>query len=298
MCGATQVNAGRVAPNLIIALDRSCSMRSRVGTKTKWQIAVDAITQLTRSNRDKIRFGLTMFPDTEGTACSQGMIPLPIRPGNETAIERRLTDALDAGHPDFPKGPCVTNIDTGVQQAATDPGLSDPTHPGFILLLTDGAQAGCTEGGSDMGTLATIRMLRMSGVRTFVIGFDNQGGVDVPALNSFAEAGGEIAPSGLDGGAKFFNAEDEQTLRAAFDVIAGRTIGCTYALTTEPPDPNQLFVFFDKQQVAVDPMKMNGWSYSTMSKQVTFYGQACDRLRRGDVTKVDIVYGCPVPPIN
>lgn len=292
-CGSTAVNAGRVVPNVLIALDRSCSMTHRVGAKSKWQIAVEAVGQLTTVYDSKMRFGLTLFPDTSTPSCEQGAIPIPLGDGNEATIRARLTAALDAGHPEFPKGPCVTNIDTGVLQAATDPGLADLQHPGFLALITDGRQAGCAAGGGNNGTLSAIRTLAATNVKTFVVGFDNAGGIDVPSLNAFAQAGGEVAPTAADGGYKFFNAQDEASLRAALDLIASRAMGCTYALTQVPPDSSQLFVFFDRALTPRDSTHQDGWDYSSVTNQVTFSGPACERLRAGQVARLDIVYGCP-----
>ncbi len=299
-CGSTQVNGGNVSPNLIIALDRSCSMTNKVGTKTKWQIAYEALTQLTTTYQGKIRFGLTFFPDTVAPNCTQGAIPIPIGDNNEPVIQARLLADQDAGNPEYPKGPCVTPIDTGVEQAATDPGLMDPLHPGFILLITDGMQAGCSAGGGNPGTTAAITTARQQhGVDTFVVGFDNSGGIDVASLNAFADAGGQPAPKLPDGGGYlFFNAQDQASLQAALDLIGGRTLGCNYALTTTPPDPNKLFVFFDKMQVVRDPTHASGWDYNPITNLVTFYGASCDELKNGQVAKLDIVYGCPNPPIN
>jgi hypothetical protein len=293
-CGSTAVNGGNVAPNLIIALDRSCSMTSKVGTKTKWEIAVEAINQLTTTYKGQARFGLTLFPDTLTPNCGQGAIPIPIGPNNETAIQARLLADLDAGNLEYPKGPCVTNIDTGIQQAASDPALSDPTRRGYVLLITDGAQSGCTMGGGNNGTELAIHNLRtQKNVDTFVVGFDNAGGIDIPSLNRFADAGGQLAPTALDGGYLFFNAQDQASLQAVLNLIGGRTLGCDYALTMAPPDSSKLFVFFDAAQIARDGTHMSGWDYDATRNQVTFYGAACTKLKAGQVTKLDIVYGCP-----
>ena len=41
-----------------------------------------------------------------------------------------------------------------------------------------------------------------------------------------------------------------------------------------------------------------GVNYTPVTNLVTFYGASCDELKNGQVTKLDIVYGCPNPPIN
>ena len=54
--------------NLLIVLDRSCSMTSNsIMGKTRWDIAVAAINKLTANNSGKIRFGLATFPNKTTT---------------------------------------------------------------------------------------------------------------------------------------------------------------------------------------------------------------------------------------
>jgi len=290
-CGSQAISAEPVPPNLLVVLDRSCSMTNKVGAQTKWEIAVDALKTLTTSYNGKIRFGLTMFPDTDANSCTQAAaLPVPVGPTNETKIQTMLTSALKAADPNFPDGPCVTNIDTGMTQAATDPGFNDTTRKSFAMLVSDGAQAGCNAAGGDSGTTAAITALAGKGVKTFVVGFGS--GVDVPTLNQFAVAGG--AP--LSGATKFYNAGDKASLDAALKAIAALTLSCTFKLGTTPPDPTKLYVFVDKTKpVSRDPNKANGWEYDPVTNQVTLYGQVCTDLQAGTIKAVDIVYGCPTP---
>ena len=290
-CMSKSIAANPIAPNLLITLDRSCSMTEVVsGTMTKWDIAVGAINKLTTDFNAKIRFGLIVFPDLDAAQCKQGMIPIPVAPGNEMAISTLLTASLKKADPYFPDGPCVTNIDTAVQQAATDPALMDKMRSSYVMLLTDGQQAGCSAGGGDMGTLQAIQMLAAAGVHTFVIGFGK--GVDVAQMNIFANAGME-PNTGMN---QFYDASDQTTLDATFQTIATKTIGCDFQLDTTPQDQSQLYAFFDNMSVARDPTHMNGWDYDPMTNKVTFYGMACQDLKGGKVKKVDVVYGCNSPP--
>src|SRR5690349_9137126 len=59
-CAGQEIMADIVPPNLLVVLDRSCSMTQMVSGKTKWQIAVDALNKLTTDYAMKIRFGLTL----------------------------------------------------------------------------------------------------------------------------------------------------------------------------------------------------------------------------------------------
>lgn len=289
-CGSTVIAADPVPPNLLIVLDRSCSMTEKVGNLTKWQIAVAAINQLTKTYSTKIRFGLTMFPDTVNPICGQAaLIPTPVGPGNDAKIQMILTASLLTNDVNFPDGPCVTNIDTAMQQAATDPGFTDATRQSFAMLVTDGAQAGCNLGGSDPGTLAAITGMANKKVKTFVVGFGS--GVAIGPMDNFAVAG-QVPASNVS--PKFYNAANQQSLDQALQTIASLTLSCTFKLGSVPPDPNKLFVFVDKKtQVPRDPNKVNGWDYDPVNNQVTVYGKTCDDFKAGVIKAVDVVYGCP-----
>lgn len=283
-CGGEHATATAIPPNLLIVLDRSCSMRSKVGTETKWQIAVKAISDMSTKFGAKIRFGLTMFPDTDTAQCAQGKIPIAPAAGNETKINKLLTAALATTDPNYPDGPCVTNIDTAVQQAQKCPELADKTRQDFAILMTDGAQAGCSDAGGAAGAEMIIADMAKVGIKTFVIGFG--GGVDAASLNKFATAGGVPAT----GATKYYDAADGPALVKALDVIAKAALGCTYTLDKTPPDPTKIFVFFDGKDVSKDDT--NGWSYDPATNTVTFHGSSCDQIKSETVKAVDIALGC------
>lgn len=293
-CGSQEILATPVAPNLLIALDRSCSMDNNVtGTgMTKWAISIAAIDTMLTSYANQIRFGLTLFPDRgDGAQCQQNApFPFYVGPGNEAAISALLNAALDPADNNFPDGPCVTNIDTAMEQAATDPGLADPERDSYILLLTDGKQAGCNAAGGDAGTTTIIDdLFQNKGVGTFVLGFGS--GVDPAQLDIFANAGG--VPS--TGANQFYDAADQMSLDAALNTIANKTLGCSFTLDQVPPNPEEIYVFQNNMKVGRDPTHMSGWDYDPATNQVTFYGANCDDLKAGVVTDVDIVLGCDQP---
>jgi hypothetical protein len=295
-CASQAVMVKPVPPNLLVVLDRSCSMTEVVtGTQTKWMIAVGALSKLTTDYNARIRFGLTLFPDTVTPNCGQGAIPIPVGDANESAIQALLTASLAKADPYFPDGPCVTNIDTAVLQGAAEPALAATDRGSYLLLVTDGKQSGCSLGGGDAGTLAAITDLQTNKlVSTFVVGFGS--GVDVAQMNAFADAGG--VPSG-DPTTHFYKAEDQASLDTALAVIAAKTLSCTYALATVPPDPAKIYVFFDKDPAGVprDPSHVGGWDYDATHNQVTFYGASCAELKSGQVTDLDIVLDCnQLPP--
>ncbi len=290
-CGGQEAKAEAVAPNILLVLDRSCSMTDNVNGSTKWEIAVQAIQTMTAAYAGKIRFGLTMFPDLVAPNCGQDAIPVPVAPGTEMTISDLLGSALMNNDPYFPNGPCVTNIDTAMQQAATEPAFTDPDRDSYALLITDGKQSGCNLAGGDNGTTMIIQTLHDTAmVSTFVLGFGS--GIDPDQMNKFADAGG--VPAGDP--QKYYDASDQASLDMALQTIADKTLGCTFQLADVPPNPDEIYVFFNNvEKIARDATHMKGWDYDAASNQVTFYGEQCSDLKAGTVTDVDIVFGCDEP---
>lgn len=290
-CGSEAIALEAVAPNLLIVLDRSCSMKIKAGSQSKWAIAVAALHKLVAKHEGMIRFGLTLFPDTTGASCKQDAIPVPPAPATGAKLQALLTAALSPADPNYPNGPCVTNIDTGMLQASTAPALVEPGRPSFVLLISDGGQALCSEAGGDAGTTQVIKELRSKGVSTFVVGFGSA--VDGNQLNVFADAGGK--PSG-NASARYYKAEDAAGLDAALAAIGRQTLGCVLHLKQVPASLDALHVFFDKQAIARDPTHKEGWDYDAAKELLSFYGKACSELEGGKVSGVDVVYGCKQPP--
>ena len=292
MCGAQAFTAMPVAPNMLLVLDRSCSMKDKIDGMKKWDIAVAAINQVTTSYAGLLRWGLIMFPDITKPNCGQTDYPVPLGDGNEQAIQDLLTAALVTDDAWFPDGPCVTNIDTAIEQASLDPALMEPDKQSYVMLITDGNQAGCSDAGGDNGTEMILADMFSNGIPTYVVGFGSA--VGAGQLNMFADAGG--AP--LPGDPRYYQADNAAELEAAFIDIAGGLVSCSFKLDMPPPDWMDVFVFFnDILKVPFDPTDMEGWDYDEMTDTITFYGSFCEQLKSNEVWDIDIVFGCdePVP---
>lgn len=161
------------------------------------------------------------------------------------------------------------------------------------MLVSDGAQSGCNSGGGDNGTEQAIADLNAAGVTTFVVGFGS--GTDASALNDFAVAGG--AP--LAGTTKYYQADTANQLDQVFQSIAGLVVSCDYVVDPAPPDIDLTYVFFENtEQVPRDPTHTDGWGYDAATSKITLYGTACARVQDHSVDDVDVVFGCPAPPLN
>src|SRR2546423_1606891 len=110
---ATARAAATCDSNLLIVLDRSCSMQDAPDGQpvsstnpSKWTIAGQVLQQLTTTYASKIRFGLIMFPDQTGMSCVQdGPIYVNVGPNTGAMVASTVMGTT-------PNNPCVTNIDT------------------------------------------------------------------------------------------------------------------------------------------------------------------------------------------
>lgn len=296
-CGAQEAKAEGIPPNMLVVLDRSCSMtQDGGGGKTKWQVSVESLSKLTADFNGKIRFGLTMFPDLVAPDCQQDAIPIPVGPGKEMEVQTLLNAALAKADKYFPDEPCVTNIDTAITQAATEPAFNDKDRDSYVVLVSDGKQSNsCGGNAKDLETEQHIaKLLADKGVPTFVIGFNV--GADGAQLDKFAEAGG--VPN-TTGPTKFYDAADQASLDAALKTIALKTLSCSFTLDKTPENLNEIYVFIENQtKVPQDKTHMSGWDYDPATNQVTFFGPVCDDLKNGIIKDLDIVLGCDAPTPN
>jgi von Willebrand factor type A domain len=292
-CGET-LDLTYVPPNFMVVLDRSCSMDkppSAQTTQTKWATAVGALGKVLTDHATDVHWGLTLFPDTTGDTCGQDANAVPLGANHAATIGTLLTNALVKTDALFPKGPCVTNIDTGLQAAALDPALA--TTASYLMLVTDGAQSACTLGGGDAGSEAIVTDLFTNrGIKTFVVGFG--GAVDAAELNKLAMLGG--APQ--TGATKYYRADTAAQLDTVFAQITELVVSCSYTVDPAPPDVAQTYVFFENSElVPHDPAHAAGWDYDAATMKLTLYGTYCERLQTRAVDDVDVVFGCPVPPV-
>lgn len=289
-CGSELFGSQAIPPNILIVLDRSHSMEFDInnvlgGEPTKWDIATQAIEDVTTAYGEQIRFGLMLFPGTGvacGTAgaCDPGGVFIDPAPDTTVAIQDQI-EASGACAPGTPIGQSLAPL-VGYE------GLQDPERGNFILLLTDGRPQQCPE--VDLAATVTDLREQPQEVRTFVVGFGD--GVDPVQLASMAVAGG----TAIDADPVYYQADNATALSDAFAAIAGSILSCNFALDEAPPDVDDLYVFFDTTLVERDTTREDGWDYDADLNQVTFYGPACEAIQSNSIGEVNIVFGCPVLP--
>ena len=283
-------------PDLLIVLDRSGSMIMApglfpVGT-SKWNIMKSSLDQALHAREANIRFGLTVFPTDNVCGVDPGA-RVPIALNNADAIMTYLDGTAPDGN---------TPAHIALEEALTYYQSVTPNPAGqYVLFATDGIP-NCGGDPPEMDTEAptetvdAVTALATAGVHTFVLGFGGLFGLDSGVLNDSALAGLEPAPGGPP---HFYQADDAASLQAALDTIAGGIIvpSCSFELTSLPPVPEDVAVYFDGVAVPRNPSHVNGWDYHPDASTITFFGTYCDQLTSGQVSAVDFIFGCPGPVV-
>ncbi len=289
-CGRTVFMTTRVAPNVMILLDRSGSMDGIIGGRTRWDIAKEAVDTVTSRFDADIRFGLATYSSCLSGGCSAGSIVVPIADTNAGAIQAFLAPLLGRGSsrgtpPNYlcDSGDPETSTGRSLQALVGEASLQDATRANAVLLITDGAESGsCTPPAGPSGAGALLG--QPVPVRTFAVGFSAD--TDTAQLMAIAAAGGT---------AMSYQADDAAALLAALDAIAGSLASCDYVLDGSPPDITRLYVYFNDDPAGVPPDPADGWTYDDATHTLSFHGSACMQIQSGAVTNLDVVFGCPGP---
>jgi len=197
------------APNILILLDVSGSMRAATNPAGKYAAAVPAIDTVVTNYQDEVRFGLMVFPDPAQGFCGVST-NLVVVPALHTA--EAIRNYLTLGASGFFGGPLAT-FDTPMKQAldavAGQSVLRDPERRSYVVLITDGMQDCCRSGDYDSDPdclpgsttldpvevadnradlVEAIGTLVGQGIQVFVVGFGS--GVDALTLNEMAVTAG------------------------------------------------------------------------------------------------------------
>lgn len=161
-CGVNTFAVRPIPPNVLVLLDRSCSMRrtpdgtlvAAAGTgTTKWEIAVTALQELTTSYASQVRWGLIYLPRSgtvaDGAACGAtpvcgGTTSCPEvapGPGRGPAVMTELGmispfDGCDNGMQQH-----ITPLNDALIAAGNVTELHETTRADVVLLVTDGQES-------------------------------------------------------------------------------------------------------------------------------------------------------------
>jgi hypothetical protein len=295
---------------------------------SRYQSAIDAIDGLLQKVGHRIAYGAALFPALDDpsvqASCPPGDEVFDTKAGDPVryALSQRrgpvLQDLLNTLERRTPGGMTPTAATLGVLA----PRLAALAGKTYAFLLTDGAPncdahlpcdaTGCTvniEGGCsgptgtnccdprNLGydyrwcldadpTVAAVERLAGLGIETFVIGMP---GTDAygALLDRLAVAGGTARPSEPLYYPVTNTTELADTLQGIGLSVA---IGCDVPLSSAPPDPHLVNVYFDQTTVPLDPK--DGWTWVD-DGTIRLVGDACTELKSGQVMQLQVVSGCP-----
>jgi hypothetical protein len=298
-CGQNELSGQRVAPNLMILLDRSGSMDDDADGDTRWNVAKKAIAAVTGRFGDEIRFGLATYSSCQPGGCSAGSIVVPIAGDDAGRIDAFLSNKVDQGSQDG----AALNDDGDVQylcdsdEPETSTGkslfalvnessLQDPARENAVLLITDGEESDeCIDDEHDGKAGAAALLAQAIRVRTYVVGL----GVNADSVDEIAVAGGT---------SQLLPADNEAELTAALARIASQALSCELVLDNQPNNPDEIYVFFNDEPTQIARDDADGWFYEPATRTITFQGASCGALKEQRVSDVDVVFGCPAPVLQ
>jgi hypothetical protein len=282
------ISTTKQAPNIMMVVDESGSMRDQIqgSNMSKWTALVGGVDNLLGKYSGSAQWGLSIFPHSPQNACAAGTLDVPVGPNTTMTILNKLnalTDQLIGGNT-----PTNQTLQGMLGSAA---GLADATRADYVLLMTDGLP-NC--GGDDKAVAATVAQLyaETPSVRTFVVGIGSDTNSNPTALNSWADAG----HTARSGATHYYQVNTVNDLQQAFADIIGGVASCTYQLSMKPQDASLVVAYLNGMAVPNDPT--NGTSYDAGSSSLVFHGTSCDQIKGGAITNVDVIYGCPSPPIG
>ena len=284
-CGDTKVASARLAPNLLVVLDRSKSMDSN----NKWTQAGTALKTLSDQLAAQLRLGLALFAG-EAQNCAAPDLELPVGLHSATDFQATYARKKPAGY---------TPMRRALETVRTSNWLTDAKDPDDakrsknVLLVTDGQPNCAVDHESDINysdidaTLQQAKLLHDAGAFVYVVGFGN--GVDATALNDLAKNGG--TDNLADPKNRYFQANDEQQLADALLAIGAQVSSCTLTLEGRPGAPDRIYVVVgDKATTRDDP---NGFSYDATNNTIELKGTTCTAVKGPSAPAIQVIFGCP-----
>lgn len=319
LCGNQIHQAISDAPNLYFVLDASGSMAVIESGQTRYDLVRIAMVDLVQKLGPLINVGAAIFPSnvTNQDPCREGAEVFPVTPGDPFAgegTEGPTTKGLRLSTLTDPVG----GTPTGATLEALGPTLTSLPGETIVLLATDGGpncnldalctaeecmsniegscapDVNCCAPGAIDGpslcvdraaTVLAIEWLAAAGIKVYVIGIPGSE-VYADVLDDMAIAGGAPQPAAPF----YYRIDDVAALGGVFSEIAAVVVSCEFDLVDPPPEEGQTNVYLDQELLPYD--EVNGWRWTSPSS-LELVGDACERLKDGEVGQVQIVSGCP-----
>jgi hypothetical protein len=309
-CGMESFALTRQAPDVMLVLDRSASMKKNSEDKTstgpsdprKWDQVVPALTSVIPSAGANISWGLKVFPE-DGSECAAQTVTtnvdVPIMKMNAAAVVSAINATMPEGN-GTPTGAAIEVAANYLTKMVTD------DKPKYLLLATDG-QPSCagsagslskTTDGARTAAVAAVTAAAAAGIHTFVVGVATSKDNDAETLNMLATAGLEPRVDANPSATKFYLTTNQAELVAAMQAISSKVdASCVFPLSKAPPVPENIAVKVMGVKSPYDASNGNGWNYTSADHHaVEVFGSWCEMVKK-DANKVEIIFGCPNVPI-
>jgi hypothetical protein len=312
ICGDEVHQAVSDAPLLYFVLDASGSMSVQAGGgKSRFLRVREGARDVTDRLGSLVRVGAAVYPleASEAEPCASGDEVLGPRAGGSTAATK-LFDATEVDT--FGGTPTAAALASVRARLGAVPGQR------VVLLATDGGpncnfDSACTpeqcipniEGSCpadvenccvDPGTpgncldraatLKAVSDLAADGITVYVIGIPGSE-LYGTLLDQMAIIGGGAQQ---DAPTRYYRIDDLGSLGDIFAEIGAALVSCTFDLADPPEGLGLTNVYFDESVVLQDDA--NGWIWVD-GDTIELVGAACEELRSGTVSSVQIVSGCP-----
>ncbi len=326
ICACTEVSQSPTT--LYLLLDRSGSMTEIVkGTgRSRWGLVRSALLDpkdgVLRKLGGRIAVAAAWFPSpSQSDVCNSGRQVFPLTRGSPQvydALEAKLASAIPRGQ--TPTAASLREVARALAKAprpahvilATDGGPNcgagpcDAAHCSYniegdqvVIGATCDASFNCCDPArvnSGLGWKACLddeasadaaAALAAEGIKVFVLGVPGTPAAYATSLDAIAVAGG--APREGAGHAYYSAAAPtREALVEALDAIAAKAVdSCTIRLESAVEDPGVTNVLLDGVPIAPE----DGWRWASPSS-VELTGGACERVRDGQVARVQVVVGC------
>lgn len=265
-------------PDLLFVLDRSSSMAQPItpaGFDPRWQVAIDAVTDVVENYDGRVYPGLLTFPAYADT-CGAGSVEITPSADSGKNFAQYLEDVSLGGA----GSPLHTSLDNAISNFSNR--AANPNGR-YVLVASDGVP-NCTTIPQDAIDQAVdaVRELRSDGIKTYVVG--------VASDDSAAGVLDELAAAGGTG--SYYPADSASDIVDALEGITSSVtqVSCEYTLDAGPEAAADLEVKIGYAEVPYSPDHTDGYDYDPATHTLTFWGQACDDLRTSGDAQISANY--------
>lgn len=284
-CPAIHFTPTRVTPSIELVLDRSGSMAGTRYNSLKTAL-FDPTNGAIVNTQAQVYFGEMLFSGSQ-TPCTDGP-PGSLNITNFSTNGRVLNNAtaMSTLTTSVPGPSGSTPTSAALDTAATlFTGANAPPagSPPIILLATDGEPNACDGSGDSGRSVSSTAQNYADGIRTYVIGIDQDVGKDF--LQAIANAG-----VGKTSGAPYYVATNPQELTDAFNAIITSAISCDVTI-------NQMV---DPASAPHATVTLNGttlvygtdWTLGSDKMTIHIQGAACATLKNTPGADVEATFPC------